>query len=251
MDNLNVGNLEIRRYESRTQMGEAVAHDLAAHIRQVLKSKDFVSIVFASAPSQLDFLESLRRMEDVPWDRIHGFHLDEYIGLSQEAPQSFSRFLRDQLFNYRTPHVFHALDGLNDPQQECKRYAELLKQTPLDIACIGIGENGHIAFNDPHVADFEDPQAVKVVALDETSRQQQVNDGCFAALEEVPTEALTLTIPSIMAAPAIFCTVPGSRKSRAVRETVYGPIDVSCPASILRKANRCYLYLDRESALYL
>jgi len=246
-----LGNLEVKRYDTRQRMGQAVAGDLLLTIQEMLKEQEDISIAFASAPSQTDFLESLRGLDDVPWERLHCFHLDEYIGLSAEAPQSFSRFLYDQLFDFRKPRAFHAIDGMNDPAAECVRYAALLQEKPLDIVCIGIGENGHIAFNDPHVADFNDAQSIKVVDLDLISRRQQVNDGCFAALDEVPVQALTLTIPTILSASAIFCTVPGSRKSEAIRNTVYGPIDAACPASILKTAKMCRLYLDNESASLL
>lgn len=249
--NLNGSNLTVKRYESREPMGQAVAGDVAAEIQRQLERKPLVSVVFASAPSQLDFLRALRAKEGIPWERVVAFHLDEYIGLPAEAEQSFSAFLRKELFQYRQPRHFHQIDGLNDPADECRRYAQLLADTPLDIACIGIGENGHIAFNDPHVADFQDPAMIKPVELDEASRIQQVNDGCFPRLEDVPTRALTLTIPAILSASSIYCTVPGIRKSEAVRRTLTGEIDVACPASILRTASRCTLYLDRESASLL
>jgi glucosamine-6-phosphate deaminase len=229
-------------------MGKAAAWELANCIEAVLLEKETASVVFASAPSQNEFLHALRAIDTVEWDRLRCFHLDEYVGLSPEAPQSFSKFIKDELFQFRKPLEFYALDGLNSPEQECERYTELLLRYPLDIACIGIGENGHIAFNDPHVADFQDPVLIKKVQLDETSRNQQVNDGCFASLDQVPKEALTLTIPAIISASRIICTVPGQRKSEAVRNTIFGPIDVSCPASVLRTAKQCNLYLDRDSA---
>jgi glucosamine-6-phosphate deaminase len=248
---LTIGQMTILRHPSREEMGRSVACDVVAQIKELHETKDSVSIVFASAPSQNEFLDFLRKEEGIRWERIVCFHLDEYLGLLGEAPQSFSRYLKDKLFNLRQPKKFHAIDGMNEPDAECERYARLLADNPIDIACIGIGENGHIAFNDPHVADFNDPYPIKIVKLDEMSRRQQVNDGCFASLDEVPKEALTLTIPTILSASHIFCTVPGERKNRAVRETVYGPIDVKCPASVLRKAKHCNLYLDADSASLL
>ncbi|KIL41365.1 glucosamine-6-phosphate deaminase [Gordoniibacillus kamchatkensis] len=248
---LTVSRMTVMRHPSREMMGEAVARDVAAKIRELQETQAAVSVAFASAPSQNEFLDFLREEKGIRWERLMCFHLDEYIGLPAEAPQSFSRYLQDKLFGLRQPRQFHAIDGMNDPAAECARYARLLADYPLDIACIGIGENGHIAFNDPHVADFRDPHPIKIVKLDETSRRQQVNDGCFAALDEVPEEALTLTIPTILSASSIFCTVPGERKSGAVRDALYGPVDVKCPASVLRKAKDCRLYLDADSASLL
>ncbi|MCR8632241.1 glucosamine-6-phosphate deaminase [Paenibacillus radicis (ex Xue et al. 2023)] len=246
-----VDRLQIRRYETRKEMGEAVAAGLADKMIELLTIKETIAVIFASAPSQNEFLGALQSIDNIPWERVICFHLDEYVSLSAEAPQSFSRYLMDTLFNRRKPKQFHAIDGLNDPAAECARYSALLAAQPIDIACIGIGENGHIAFNDPHVADFQDPKAVKVVLLDEISRQQQVNDGCFASLGEVPLEAITLTIPTILSAASIYCTVPGERKSSAVRDAIQGPVDVSCPASVLRNATAAYMYLDKESASLL
>lgn len=251
MNTKKIGNVSVNRFDSREEMGKAAAHELVKAAKQLLRSKEFVHIVFASAPSQNEFLRELRTIDSMEWGRIRCFHLDEYVGLPQEAPQSFSRFLQDELFRFRTPLAFFPIDGMNDPGHECKRYTELLKQYPLDIACIGIGDNGHIAFNDPHVADFQDDKLIKTVELDEVSRKQQVLDGCFASLEDVPKEALTLTIPAILSASRIICTVPGIRKSQAVKDTLYGPMDVACPASILRTAAECHIFLDSESAVLL
>lgn len=251
METTTINQLTVLRQMTREAMGKAVALDTAAKMKELLGQKEVISMVFASAPSQNEFLDALRNQEGIPWERVICFHLDEYVGLSADAPQSFSLYLREKLFNYRHPKQFHAINGLNDPSEECKRYSELLASHSVDIACIGIGENGHIAFNDPHVANFQDPMKVKAVKLDESSRQQQVNDGCFGTFEEVPVQAITLTIPTILSASAIFCTVPGDRKSRAVHETLYGPVDVQCPASVLRRAESCRIYLDEESASLL
>jgi glucosamine-6-phosphate deaminase len=248
MNKMNISNLSIHRFDSRGEMGRGSALQLVGTVEQLLNTKEFVNIVFASAPSQNEFIRALRTIESVEWKRIRCFHLDEYVGLSPEAPQSFSHYLQEELFRFKVPHAFFAINGLNSPDEEFKRYSDLLQKYPLDIACIGIGENGHIAFNDPHVADFHDSHLIKQVGLDEASRQQQVNDECFSSLEDVPHEALTLTIPAILSASRIICTVPGERKREAVRKTLYGPVDVSCPASALRNAKECHLFLDRESA---
>ncbi|TJY40740.1 glucosamine-6-phosphate deaminase [Cohnella pontilimi] len=252
MKQLTIDHLTVLSYPTRREMGDAVAADVKAQLKKLLQEKETVTLVLASAPSQNDFLDSLRsQSDDIPWDRIVCFHLDEYVGLPQNAPQSFSTYLQNRIFSVHTPKLFHRINGLNDADRECLRYSELLAAQPIDIACIGIGENGHIAFNDPHVADFQDPFLVKKVELDETSRVQQVNDGCFDKLEQVPTTAITLTIPAILSASAIFCTVPGDRKKKAVKDTVHGPISVECPASILRNARECRMYLDEESASLL
>jgi glucosamine-6-phosphate deaminase len=248
---VETNRMTISRYPDKKALGRAAAADVASCILQLLERQETIRMLLASAPSQDDFLEALRGDDRIPWQRIICFHLDEYVGLGADAPQSFSRYLRDRLFHYREPAAFYAIDGLNDPDAECRRYAELLSRHPIDIACIGIGENGHIAFNEPHVANFRDPLLVRRVTLEETSRQQQVNDGCFAVLEEVPREAITLTVPAILAASHIFCMVPGVRKSKAVREALYGPLTERCPASVLRTAKACSIYLDQESASLL
>jgi len=174
--------------------------------------------------------------------------MDEYIGLHKDAPQGFGNFLRDRIFGKLPFKSINYLNGnAENAEEECKRYSGLLKAFPTDIVCMGIGENGHIAFNDPHVADFEDKEMVKVVELDERCRNQQVNDGCFKTINEVPTHALTLTIPALLAGKYIFCVVPGSTKTEAVTNTVKGEITTACPASILKKHSNAVLYVDRDS----
>lgn len=244
--------LEVLVYDDRWAMGKAAAEKVALLVRQYLNEKKEISIVFAAAPSQDDFLDNLRQITFISWERIRAFHLDEYLGLPPKAPQKFSQYLHERIFG-RVPLKPYYIDpdGKNPPETICARYRQLLDQFPLDIACIGIGENGHIAFNDPHVADFEDPSKVKVVRLDEVSRRQQVYDGCFSSLDTVPTYAVTLTIPAIMAAKAIVCVVPGGRKREVVKKVLEGPISTECPASILRKHPRAFLFLDRESASLL
>jgi glucosamine-6-phosphate deaminase len=177
------------------------------------------------------------------------FHLDEYVGLSNEAPESFGYFLREKLFEKVHPGNVYYLNGMaGDLETECKRYADLLKEHPLDVACIGIGENGHLAFNDPPFADFQDPLIVKIVEIGLISRQQQVHDGCFKNLQEVPQRAITLTISAILSAKFIYCMVPAHSKAEAVRRTLQEPISTDCPASILRKCENAILFLDNDSA---
>jgi glucosamine-6-phosphate deaminase len=232
-------------------LGAAAAQAGAGALRRALAAKGSANAVFASAPSQQEFLAGLAEAPDIDWSRVTAFHLDEYIGLPADAPQAFGQFLRDRLFGPVRPGKVHYLDGNAPPAAECARYAALLAANPLDVAFIGIGENGHIAFNDPHVARFDDPEVVKVVELDDRSREQQVHDGMFPAIELVPRAALTMTIPAIVGAPRVLCMVPGPTKAEAVRATLLGPVQTACPASILRHHQNATLFLDQRSAALL
>jgi len=242
--------VKILVYENRLEMGQAAAIFVSNLIQNMLFKNKSINMAFAAAPSQNEFLDSLVNLPGIDWNRIRAFHLDEYLGLPPEAPQRFSRYLYEKIFS-RVPfmEVHYLVPGnKKTPEEICAYYRNLLDAYPLHIACVGIGENGHIAFNDPPVADFQDPCKVKVVRLDETCRRQQVHDGCFATLDEVPTHAITLTIPAIMEAEAIVCVVPGKRKAEAVRKALEGPITTECPASILRKHSNATIFLDAESA---
>ncbi len=244
-----VENLKVKIYPDRLAMGRAAAEAAAAKMKELLKAQKDLSVVFASAPSQNEFLEALGQDSAVDWSRMTAFHLDEYVGLPETAPQNFGHFLRVRLFEKVHLHQVHYLNGMAaDLEAECLRYQTLLKDHPLDIACLGIGENGHLAFNDPPVADFDDPRSVKVVTLDPVSRQQQVHDGCFENLDRVPKKALTLTLPAILSARFIFCMVPGTTKAEAVNKTLKGPVTTACPATILRTHTDATLLLDRDSA---
>lgn len=244
-----VEKLKVEIFSTRREMGKAAGQAVAEKMRKILRTKEVLSMVFASAPSQNEFLEELSLSSDIDWNKVTAFHLDEYVGLSGEAPENFGRFLRVKLFEKVHPANVYYLNGMaEDLEAECKRYADLLKDWSLDIACIGIGENGHLAFNDPPFADFQDPLLVKVVALDLGSRQQQVHDGCFQNVVNVPQKAITLTIPAILSAPFIFCMVPAQSKAEAVRRALEGPISTSCPASILRTHKNAILFLDKDSA---
>jgi len=246
------GNAIVKIYRDRQSMGKAASNAVRKKAIEIIANKGRVSMVFASAPSQEEFLAALTKVDGIDWSKVVAFHLDEYVGLPSDAPQAFGEFLRRRLFNKVKPGMVYYINGnAEDLEKEAQRYAELLKKYGLDIACVGIGENGHLAFNDPHVADFNDPLMVKVVELDEVSRQQQVNDGCFASLDQVPKKALTLTIPVIFSANYIFAIVPAKSKAQAVRKTVYGPISEECPASILRKHKNAILFLDQDSASLL
>lgn len=250
IEKLKVDNLVVEVYKTREEMGKAAAMFTTALIQKLLTEEQQINVAFAAAPSQNEFLDCLVTMSNIKWEFIRAFHLDEYLGLSFETPQRLANYLRRKLFDrvsFMEVHYLVPERGLT-PEEMCARYRELLDRYPLHIACIGIGENGHIAFNDPPVADFCDPCKVKVVRLDETCRRQQVNDGCFATLDEVPTHAITLTIPAIMEAKTIVCVVPGRRKREAIKRALEGPITTECPASILRTHQHATLFLDSESA---
>lgn len=246
---LQVEGLRVEIYPDRCQMGAAAALQVAAQMKRLLANKAQLSMVFAAAPSQNEFLSILSSLDGLAWDRVIAFHMDEYVGMTPEAPQSFRRYLKEHLLDKVRPGTIHLIRGETaDLLAECQRYAELLKMYPIDIVCAGIGENGHLAFNDPYVADFADRATIKVVELDEQCRAQQVHDGCFTHIDLVPRQAITLTLPALMAAQAIFCMVPGPRKAEAVKATITGPVETSCPATILRQHNQAILFLDCDSA---
>jgi len=185
----------------------------------------------------------------IDWSRVNAFHMDEYVGLNENAPQRFGHFLDQAIFGKLPFHEVHCINGnASNPEAECHRYAALLEANPVDMVCMGIGENTHIAFNDPHVADFNDPLMVKLVELDEVSRRQQVHDGCFPSIEDVPTTAITLTVPALMRAAYIFCVVPGINKAIAVDHTINTEISALYPSTALRLHENASLYLDGESA---
>ena len=250
--NFRADQLNVYVYESRPKMGQAAASVIAAEIRSAIQDRGRAVVILASAPSQNEFLASLTEAPEIDWSRVVAFHLDEYLGMDAQAPQSFRRFLIDRLVDKVPLGEFHGLRGdAPDGAAEAKRYAELLRQNPPDFAVLGIGENGHLAFIDPPFCDFNDPEPVKVVQLDEICRNQQVNDGAFASLDEVPRDALSLTIPTLMASPKLFAIAPGPAKRQAIKDAVQGPISTTCPASILRTHPNAHLFIDVVAAEYL
>ncbi len=239
----------IKTFPTRAEMGKVAAIDVATTIKKLLETKETIRMIFAAAPSQSDFLAEFTADPSIDFSRIHSFHMDEYIGLPSDAPQGFGNFLKREIFGKVNFASVSYLNGnAEDIDAECDRYTALLHEAPIDIVCMGIGENGHIAFNDPPVADLHDTKTVKVVKLDEVCRNQQVNDGCFKTIDDVPTHALSLTVPALVNADYHFCIVPTALKANAVHDAVYGEIGEHCPATALRLCKNMTLYLDEPAA---
>jgi len=250
MDSLkmySVDSLRVEVYHNRGLCGVAAGRAAENCIRLAIQKQGYCRVIFAAAPSQNEVLAYLCTSTSIAWSKVHAFHMDEYLGLPQEASQRFSSYLRERLF-FKIPNVQYLGLGMVNPEVESLRYSTLLEELPIDLVCLGVGENGHIAFNDPQVAEFYDARLVKIVDLDIKCRIQQVNDGCFSSLDAVPPQALTLTIPAIMRAKTLVCTVPGNTKAHAVKDMLSGSIVTACPASILRIHKDCTLYLDSDSA---
>lgn len=253
---LVAGRLAVEIHADRVSMGLAAARAAAAYLHEIIAARGSARVVFACAPSQNEFLKALLDPAEcgvaVDWSRVTAFHMDDYLGLTGEHPQSFRRYLRDHVLSRVTIGAFHPIIAESpDVAGFCADYTRLLRERPIDLICLGIGENGHIAFNDPPVADFDDPALIKVVELDGACRVQQVNDGCFPSFADVPAHALSLTIPVFRQARRLSVHAPGPRKARAAADTVNGEISTACPASILRTHPNATLYLDRDSASLL
>lgn len=229
------------------ELGELAASDVAKELRSLLAVQPTVRMIFAAAPSQSQMLHALANETNIDWSRVHAFHMDEYVGLPLGAKQRFGEWLKREFFNHISLGGVHLIEPGDDPVSVAKRYASLLAESPIDIVCLGIGMNGHIAFNDPP-ADFEEPNDVLVVELEQMSRVQQVEEGLFPSIEDVPRFAVTLSIPRLLRARKLFCCVPGALKTAAVTRAFTGLIDASSPASILRDHAGCTVYLDVESA---
>lgn len=248
----NKDKLTVKIYRDRAEMGASAAEEIGAKIKELLQTKEQINMIFAAAPSQSEVLAALVADKSIEWNRVNAYHMDEYIGLDRNAPQGFGNFLKAHIFGRLPFRSVNYIDiTATDPESEAQRYGALLDENPTDIVVMGIGENGHIAFNDPPVADFKDSKTVKPVKLDEICRMQQVNDGCFESIDLVPTHALTLTVPTLTRAPYLFCIVPAATKARAVYETLNGTIDEHCPASVLRTHDNAVLYIETDSAALL
>ncbi len=249
--NFTVENLAVSICPDRDAMGKAAAKDAAARINAIIAEKGEANVVFAAAPSQNETLAYLLE-ENVDWSKVRGFHQDEYIGLDPNHSAGFGNFLNRAIFhkvNFKELH--YLLCPVDEAEEKCAQYAALLQKYPIDLIFLGFGENGHMAFNDPAVADFNDPKMVKVVELDDICRQQQVNDGCFNHIDEVPKQAMTLTMSFIMSVPHAIATVPTRRKAEAVLGALCGPVTTACPASILRQHPGAALYMDIPAAYKL
>ncbi len=247
-----VDELEVRVFDDVETLARAAAEDGAQALRDALSERGEANVLLATGNSQLAFLAELVKCSDVDWSKITAFHMDEYVDLSPTHPASFQRYMRERVATRVPFKAFHYLAGdAGDAQAEADRYGALLRAHPLDLCCCGIGENGHLAFNDPPVADFNDPVAVKIVALETESRRQQVAEGHFATIDDVPTHAITVTIPALVSAKRVLAIVPETRKAVPVRDALQGPISTMCPASYLREQSHATLYLDAESASLL
>jgi glucosamine-6-phosphate deaminase len=247
-----VDRLRVFRHSDASTLAAAAAHQAATCLRDAVASRGAAYAMFATGNSQLDFVDALiRSRSDVPWSDVVVFHMDEYVGVGPDHPAGFQRWIRERIVDRARPAAAHYIDGLADPSAECRRYAALLQNHPLDLCCLGIGENGHLAFNDPPVADFDDAVDLKVVELDRSCRLQQVGEGHFPTVEAVPTHALTVTIPALLRASRVLAIVPEARKAEPVAAALGGAVSPACPASILRRHPNATLHLDPESAARL
>jgi glucosamine-6-phosphate deaminase len=243
---------EIEIHDTRAAMGASAARHFVGRLEAVLQTKPIARIILGCAPSQNEFFAGLvkeAQANPALWKRVEVFHMDDYVGLAETHPESFRTYLKENLLNHVEVAKFNLIGGdAPSPYEEARRYAALLAAAPIDIIGMGIGENGHIAFNDPPVADFNDPVLVKVVEMDAGCRQQQVNDGCSPDLPSVPKLALTITLPVFSRATSLCCVVPGPRKAPAVRNSLLGPIGTDCPGTLLRTHGDARLFLDRDSS---
>jgi len=247
-----VGELEVEIAPTIATMAEEAADAAAGSIQHAIAARGEANVMLATGNSQLAFLAELVQIPGIAWDRVRAFHMDEYVGLAPTHSASFQRYMRERVATQVPFREFHYLTGdTGDADAEARRYEALLRAYPLDLTCAGIGENGHLAFNDPPVANFDDPRAVKVVELEPASRQQQVGEGHFATIADVPTHAITVTIPALLRAARVLVIVPEARKAQPVYDALYGPISTACPASILRQVPHATLYLDDASSALL
>jgi len=250
--NFRVDDLTVQIYNSSTEMALSVAKIVQQYLQSVIQKQGKATVLLATGNSQIQFLDALIDLGNVDWSQITFFHLDEYLGISADHAASFRYYLRERVEKRVQPQQFHYIQGDSlQPVAECDRYTKLLQAQPIDLCCLGIGENGHIAFNDPSVADFHDPYSVKLVKLDNINRQQQVNTGYFSDISSVPQYAFTLTISTICTAKKIICLASGKRKQEIVKKLLQGDITTDCPASILRKQPQGMLFLDEDSASLL
>jgi glucosamine-6-phosphate deaminase len=249
MKHFEVGSMKLEIHASQKAAGEAAARSAAQALKQLDQSRSAIGVIFATGASQLETLHALTSLPDLPWKKVHGFHLDEYVGIDEHHPASFRRYLRENLTDRVPLAEFLEIDGTSpDSDRVRKDYVQQLREANPQLCLLGIGENGHLAFNDPAEANFDDPEAMKVVTLDAACRRQQLAEGWFARFEDVPERALTLTIPTLFKVPKLVVSVPGRRKAQIVRRTLEDPISTACPATILRTHPDVTIYLDEDSA---
>lgn len=250
--NLDFGKMAGFVYTNEQEMAEAAAENTAETLIRAVDRKGEARVIVATGNSQLAFVEALKKHTDIPWDRITAFHMDEYIGIPEDHPASFRLWIKNRIEDVFSPRAVHYIDGNpNRLHETCLKYETMLKEKEIDLVCMGIGENGHIAFNDPPVADFEDPLWIKVVKLDEACRRQQAGEGHFPDFDSVPKYALSLTVPALLSPGSLQIVVPESRKAEAVLKTYRDEISTACPATILRTTAKAKLYLDNEASQLL
>jgi glucosamine-6-phosphate deaminase len=251
MQDLKYRKLDVSIAASNDELGEAAAEAFASAVRSALQVKDEIAVILATGNSQLSFARAVRERDDIDWSRITVLHMDEYLGMSEDHPASFRRWMQENILQHVTPKAFHGVRGDHEPvEEELERYAGLLRELDPAICVMGIGENGHLAFNDPP-ADFETQDLIRVVDLDEACRSQQVGEGHFASLDETPHQAMTLTVHALLRPNTVLVLTPEKRKAKAVKAAIEGPVTPLCPASILQTQPQAHLYLDQESSSLL
>ena len=244
-----VGSMKVEVHPTSQAAGAAAARAAASALIELAKTHDSIGVIFATGASQMETLNELTGIVDVPWIQIRGFHMDEYVGIAADHPASFRRYLRERLTEKVKMKTFLEIDGSREnPERTGRDYADEIRCADPQLCLLGIGENGHLAFNDPPIADFNDPVDAKIVQLDAACRQQQTAEGWFSSVELVPQYAISLTIPALLRVPKLIVSVPGRRKAQIVRRTFTEPVSTACPATILRTHPDATIYLDLESA---
>ena len=252
LKSFQVSALPVQVHRNPVELGAAAAAHASRHLQETLARQGTARVILATGNSQLQFLAALAALGGIDWSKVTLFHMDEYLGIDAGHVGSFRRYLRERVEAKLRPGAFHYIEGDTLlPLSECARYQQLLAAQPIDLCCLGIGENGHLAFNDPPVADFADPHVIKLVKLDVECRRQQVGEGYFPELAAVPQYAFTLSIPALCSARRMLCIVPEARKARAVQASLRGPVSTACPGSFLQRQAHCTLYLDIDSAALL
>jgi glucosamine-6-phosphate deaminase len=244
--------LAVKVFADRPALAEFAATEVHAYLRDVIARQGSAAAILATGNSQIEFLKRLVAMPGIDWKKVTLFHMDEYLGITAESKASFRFYLREKVESLVKPGAFHYIQGdALLPLDECDRYTKLLEAQPIDLCCLGVGENGHLAFNDPPVANFRDTHLIKLVQLDDPCKMQQVREGHFPSLEAVPPYAFTLTIPALFKAKKVLCIAPETRKAKAVKAALHGEISTACPSSALRTQAQAVLLLDTESAALL